>query len=208
MKLVKIFWVFILGCLFGWLVETVFTYFNTLNLQSRQGLIYGPFAPVYGLGAVSFYLVLPKLKSNLSIFFTSALLGSTVEYFCSFFQEYFFGTISWDYSGTFLNLNGRTNLTYCIIWGIIGLFFIKIIYPKINVIDKILNKSSFKYATAIVMLFMVFNITISSIAVYRQKQRLQNISAKTGVGAFLDTYYPDYIINRAYSNKTYKGVIR
>ncbi len=29
--------------------------------ESRQGLIYGPFTPVYGIGAIIYYLILRKI---------------------------------------------------------------------------------------------------------------------------------------------------
>ena len=202
--LIKVFWVFILGCLFGWVVETILNFLQTSNFQSRQGLIYGPFAQVYGLGAVSFYLVLPKLKSIWAIFFAAAILGGVVEYLCSFFQEYFFGTVSWDYTNLMFNLHGRTSLSYAIIWGILGIWFIKVIYPKLSIMDTILNRISFKYVTAFVALFMIFNIVISSMAGYRHRQRMQNITARNNLDMFLDQYYPDYIIDRVYANKIHK----
>ena len=55
----KIFWVFILGCLIGYIMEVSLNIYLTKNFETRQGLIYGPLAPVYGLGTLSFYLILP-----------------------------------------------------------------------------------------------------------------------------------------------------
>ncbi len=52
-------------------------------------------------------------------------MGGTLEYLCSFFQEILFGTISWNYSDLFLNLNGRTSILYCFYWGIIAVVFLK-----------------------------------------------------------------------------------
>ncbi len=104
-KLSKLLWIFILGCLAGYILEVAFNFVRTHNYETRQGLIYGPFAPVYGIGMVAFYLVLPKLNRIVDIFLMSTLLGGITEYLCSFFQEKLFGTISWDYSGMFLNIN-------------------------------------------------------------------------------------------------------
>ena len=117
-KFFKIFWVFIIGCLAGYILEVTWHFILTRGFQTRQGLIYGPFAPVYGLGTLAFYLVLPKIKNIFNIFWVSALLGGITEYLCSYFQEKLFGTISWDYSGLFMNLDGRTSITDRILWGI------------------------------------------------------------------------------------------
>ena len=43
----------------------------------------------------------------------------------SYFQELLFGTISWDYSNLWFNINGRTSLLHCTYWGIGGVLFMK-----------------------------------------------------------------------------------
>ena len=204
----KIFWVFILGCLTGFIVETAFTLLITGQFQLRQGVIYGPFAQVYGLGGVAFYLALPKIKGNIKTFFISMLLGATVEFTCSYLQEKIFGTVSWDYTGSLLNIQGRTNLMYGICWGFFGLFFIHAIFPRFEKIDLYLQKRSFKLVTAVFILFMIGNFTISSMAAYRQKERLQRITARNNIDRFLDNVYPDYVMNRVYSNKQQRSVIK
>ena len=65
------------------------------------------------------------------------LLGGIVEYLCSYFQELLFGTISWDYSNLWFNINGRTSLLHCTYWGIGGVLFMKYVMPLINHIDNI-----------------------------------------------------------------------
>ena len=45
----KLFWVFFIGCFVGVVIEVLFCIFVTEHrYESRQGLIYGPFNPVYG----------------------------------------------------------------------------------------------------------------------------------------------------------------
>ena len=127
--LIRIFWVFIIGSVFGFLAEMLYTLVYTRTLQIRQGLVYGPFVQVYGMGAVAYYILISNVKDSKKAFFYGMIMGGALEYLCSFFQEIFFGTISWDYSDLFMNLNGRTSLLYCVYWGIIAVAFLKIIYP-------------------------------------------------------------------------------
>ena len=86
--------------------------------ELRQGLIYGPFIPVYGIGAVIYYLILNNIniKSKWKIFLITMVLGGVTEYICSLVQEKVFGTISWDYSYLPFNFNGRTSLLHCTYW--------------------------------------------------------------------------------------------
>ena len=62
----KLFWIFLVGCVIGCLVEMLWCYLNEGFFESRQGLIYGPFSPVYGLGAVLFTLVMYRFKHSSS----------------------------------------------------------------------------------------------------------------------------------------------
>ena len=204
-KCFKIFWVFIIGCLAGYVLEVAWHLIRTQTFQTRQGLIYGPFAPVYGLGTLAFYLVLPKIKNIFNVFWVSALLGGITEYLCSYFQERLFGTISWDYSGLFMNLDGRTSITYCILWGILGIIFIKLIYPYIEkIFDKINMTVITKFVTAFAVVFMVFNISISSLAARRQYERREHIAPENEIDEFLDEHYPDEFMNKVYANKIEK----
>lgn len=74
--------------------------------ESRQGLIYGPFTPVYGIGGIAYYITfkLIKTRNKGKVFFVSMILGGLTEYIASYVQEKAFGTISWDYSYLLFNL--------------------------------------------------------------------------------------------------------
>lgn len=200
-KLIKIFWVFIIGSILGYLLETIVTLIKTGHYESRQGLIYGPFAQVYGIGIVTYYFALSNIKDLKKVFIIAMILGGIVEYMCSFIQEKIFGTVSWDYSHLLFNINGRTSLLYCIYWGIGGILFVKYISPLIEKLNKYIENNNFKIATAVLSIFMIYNITISSMAGYRQYERMNNISANSKLDTMLDKYYPDYKMNKIYANK-------
>ena len=57
-----IFWIFIIGSVFGFIAEMLYSTIFTRTLVIRQGLIYGPFVQVYGMGAVAYYLLIRKSK--------------------------------------------------------------------------------------------------------------------------------------------------
>ena len=82
-----IFWVFIIGSMIGYGVETIVAIIQNGHFASRQGLLYGPLIPVYGVGLVAYYLVISKIKDkgNLKIFIITMVLGGIVEYLFSFF---------------------------------------------------------------------------------------------------------------------------
>ncbi len=199
--IIKIFWIFIIGSVFGFVAEMLYATVYTRTLVIRQGLIYGPFVQVYGMGAVAYYFLIRKFKEPKDAFFAGSIMGGILEYLCSFFQEILFGTISWDYSKFFFNLNGRICLLYCIYWGIIAVAFLKIVYPWLEKIELLIYKKSIRILTVFLMIFMIFDITISALAANRQQERRKNIEPKNELDVFLDKNYPDELLDRIYNNK-------
>lgn len=196
-----IFWVFIIGSVFGFFAEMLYSTIFTRTLVIRKGLIYGPFIQIYGVGAVAYYLLISNVKEPKEAFTYGMIMGGILEYIGSFLQEILFGTISWDYSNMFFNLNGRTSLLYCFYWGIIAVAYLKIVYPWLKNIEPLLHKLSVKIFTVFLALFMTFDIGISCMAAARQEERRKDISPKNSLDEFIDKAYPDEYLDKIYNNK-------
>ncbi len=63
-ELIKIFWVFLIGSIIGCIVETLVGIIFDHSFKIRQGLIYGPFIPVYGIGAIMYYFIVSRIKDT------------------------------------------------------------------------------------------------------------------------------------------------
>ncbi len=196
----KIFWLFMVGCVFGCVFEMVNHFIHYGDWVSRRGLIYGPLNPVYGLGLVFFVIFLSKIKNPALIFLGGMLLGGGCEYLCSLVQEKVFGTLSWDYSHQLFNIGGRTSLKYMLIWGVLALVVMKIVYPFLsNLIEKMPVKTG-NILTIILIVFMVANIIISVTACLRQSERASGMAPSNKVELFLDKHYPDKRLNNIFQN--------
>lgn len=198
----KLVWIFTVGCLIGFAVETVWCYVQYGHFESRKGLIYGPFSPVYGFGAVLLTLALYPLrgKNGLAVFAASAVIGAAFEFLCSWLQEKVFGTISWEYSDTPLNLGGRTNLQYAVFWGLLGLIFIKHTYPFLSGwIERIPNRAG-KIITWVLVVLLVLDMLISSLAVRRWTNRSLGQPPANAISGLLDRLYPDDLMEFIYPN--------
>lgn len=198
----KIFWIFIFGCIFGCVME-MFLHFIQHNgeLVSRKGLIYGPFNPVYGIGAVIFTIFLCKRKNIFAIFFLAAILGGAFEFLCSYLQEKIFGTISWDYSDEPLNIEGRTSALYMFYWGCLGVVYAKLVYPFLSkLIEKVPVKVG-NIATRVMVIFMIIDCIISFAASYRQEERKDGIKPQNEVEKIIDKEYPDSRMDEIYENE-------
>lgn len=196
----KLFLLFVAGSVIGCIMETCFALVYVGHFEIRVGLVYGPFIPVYGLGAVLLTLALSRFykSSFIGLFVISGAIGATFEYFCSWIQEMLFGTISWDYSDMPFNIDGRTSLAYAVVWGILGVIWVRELYPAFSrLIEKIPVKIGY-LLTLILTVFMVFNVVISCAAQWRADARSQGEPAATAFERYLDKHFDDDYLNMIY----------
>lgn len=196
----KLFILFVIGSFLGTCIETIYAPFAEGHFELRVGVIYGPFIPVYGGGAVLLTVVLYKLYklSDTLIFIISAFLGAFFEYVCSWFQETVLGTVSWDYSNMPLNINGRTSLLYACVWGFLGLIWVRYLYPFIaKWIEKIPKKPG-AIITAFLTIFMLYNAFITITSVYRWEQRSEGIAPSNSFEKYLDEKYNNERMKRLF----------
>ena len=203
----KLFWIFLISSFIGVVVETLWCLIVQHKFEIRWGLIYGPFNPVYGFGAVIMTVCLNRVKflRDRWIFLICMVIGATFEYLCSLFQELAFNTTSWDYSGMDSNFNGRTSILFAFFWGILGLVWLKSIYPRLSrVIEKIPSKVGI-VLTWILFVYMLLNMTISVLAVWRQSQRAVGVESDSVINTFLDENYTDDFLKVMYPNMVSKS---
>ena len=202
MTFYKLFWVFFIGCFAGVVLETIYCLIQRGHYESRVGLIYGPFNLVYGIGALCLSGALYQFRNRGRVFsFVGGfVVGSVVEYACSWFHEVCFVSTSWDYSNMPYNLNGRICLLYSIFWGILGIFWIKDIYPRLaKWILKIPNKVG-KPLTWVLLVFMVFNSVMTLFTSLRWTARREGIEPRNAFEAYLDEHYPDERMQKIFAN--------
>lgn len=198
-----IFYLFIFGCIFGWIVEGIWTLLKRHILMNHSALVIGPFNVVYGVGAVVLTLMLYKIKDAgiFKIFKTSFITGSILEYMMSFLMEYMLGFVAWDYSRKFLNINGRICLLYSTFWGFLGILWIKIIYPKLkNIIDK-QNHRIGKKVMYFLIVFLFFDTLLTFSAVNRGKEFEKGIPPSNKYEEFLDNNFSTSYLNNMYNNR-------
>lgn len=205
----RIFLFFFIGCIIGVYYEQILTLIVDGVWESRKGIIYGPFNPIYGFGFAGFVLLLGKNNLKRKWYLTylySCLIGGVAEYSLSLIGEFLFHANSWDYTGYFLNIGGRTTIPYMLIWGLGGLVFMKLIYPPLSrLISKIPYKIG-KIVLPILVVFMALNMFVSYTALIRQGQRLQGKDPITPLGELYDKVYTDEFLKKVYPNMKHETI--
>ena len=198
----KIFLLFVIGCVLGDLTETVFCRITAGVWMSRSSLVWGPFSIVWGLAIAlaTWFLYNYRDRSDGFLFAFGTFLGGAYEYICSVFTEIVFGKVFWDYSDIPFNLGGRINLLYCFFWGIAAVVWLKKFYPVISRwIEKIPMKFG-KIITWILIVFMVANMLVSTLALARYDERAHQKPAANAIEQTIDAHFPDARMEKIYPN--------
>ncbi len=200
----NLFWIFVVCCVLGLIIETVyhFAVVDPGHYQDRAGMLYGPFSPIYGFGAVLMTIALNRFhkKSFIIIFLVSALIGGTFEYLTSWFMQYAFGIVAWDYTGTWLSIDGRTNGMFMIMWGFLGLVWIKMLLPQMLKLVNLIPWN-WRYAvTTVCAALMIANGAMTLIALDSWYGRMAGKTPDTAISEFCAEHYSDEFMQNRFQS--------
>ncbi len=206
----NLFWVFFVCSVLGLILEEVW-YMVVVDpgvYQDRAGMLFGPFSPIYGFGAVLMTMALNRFykKNPLIIFLVSALIGGAFEVFVGWFMQTSFGVVSWSYSHIRLFgmpdpiavlTGGRTCTPFACMWGLGGLIWIKVLLPRLL---KLINMIPWKRrysATVILTAVMLIDGVMTLQSLDYWYQRVNGTVRNIPVAQFYDKHFDnEYMENR------------
>lgn len=198
----NLFWIFVVCCVLGLMIETVYHFLvvNPGHYQDRAGLLFGPFSPIYGCGAVLMTIFLNRFhKSNwLVIFLVAAVIGGAFEAFVSLFMQYAFGAVAWDYSNMPGSLfGGRTCLPFMACWGLLGVVWIKLLLPFMLRLVNFIPWNWRYMLTTVAACFMLVDAVMTLQALDCWYMRLSHDPIDTPIQQFYDREFGDtYMADR------------
>ena len=156
--------IFLSMSVFGWLWEVgmhLVSYGEFVN----RGALHGPWLPIYGTGAVLILTVLNRFRRNPALEFGATIvLCGFLEYMTSLVMEIATGgTKWWDYSGYYLNLNGRICAEGLLVFGIGGLAIVYVIAPMIDDLVSRFNEKKVMAVCTVLMVLFLADVVYSQI---------------------------------------------
>ena len=207
----NLFWVFVVCCFLGLIIETIYhmVVVDPGVYQDRAGMLFGPFSPIYGFGALLMTIALNRFyKANpIIIFVVSAVIGGLFEAATSLFMQIGFGAVAWDYSGsTIFGLfpdpiaeifGGRTSTLFMCMWGALGFVWIKLCLPRLLSLINLIPWKLRYSLTAVCAVLMLVNGVMTLQALDCWYERLSGVSATAPVEEFYAKYFDnDYMQHR------------
>jgi uncharacterized membrane protein len=146
-KIKKYYLIFMMYAIIGWIYEVFLEVVVYRWGFTNRGVMFGPYCPVYGFGALLFIFTVYKLLKNKStkqklllipvVFLLCMLEATLLELITSYICELTSGSWPWQtYKDYKINFQGRIALSPSIRFGIGGVVFLYILQP---LFEKLLN---------------------------------------------------------------------
>lgn len=129
-SLIMLFFIF---AFIGWVWEV------SLHLVSdgefvNRGVLHGPWLPIYGAGGILILTLLYRFRKHpVAEFISTVVVCGIVEYGTSYYLEITHnGKKWWDYTGYFLNINGRICAEGLLVFGLGGMAIVYLLAPLLD----------------------------------------------------------------------------
>lgn len=195
---------FFIASILGLIIEEVWMYITEGLTESRVGLVWGPFSPLYGSGAIILTLIFFYMRKKGAkwwlIFIVSMAVGGLLEQIVGWGMYTFMGASSWDYSAVPGAITQWVAVPFLFFWGILGLVWAKILMPEM--LFAIGKKTTKRQAVFITLLsvYLIADIFMTLACFERLAERGQGIPPSGPFEEWIDTHYSDEFIENRFEN--------
>lgn len=162
---------YLLNCFFiysflGFIIESIYNLIVSGHFSS--GILYGPWTPVYGFGAVLTIIISKKVFKNmhknkiietLVNFIILMIVLTLLEWLGGLLIEKFFHETIWNYKNDKYNIGKYISLKMSLIWGLLSIFTIYFIKPIVDKLEIYIPK----IITIILTLLFIIDLIITTI---------------------------------------------
>lgn len=156
----------------GWVIEVIYRSITQRRFVNA-GFLFGPFIPIYGLGAAA-AIILEYILSGWHLIPRFIILGvvlTALEYLVGFFAEKIFKLTLWDYSENKLNLHGRVCLPFSILWTVLAFIFVMFIHPEALGRVSLVDDAHLKTAALLFLIYFTvdYSFSVVSLSAFRRR---------------------------------------
>lgn len=194
--------IFLVASVLGLILETIWMFVAYGVLESRVGLVWGPFSPLYGCGAVLLTVVLWRLRDQPTwmIFLISAGLGGILEQLAGWSMETVMHAWSWSYLHFPDHITQWVAWRFLIVWGLLGVAWCKVIMPEL--LYRIGEPTSRRQAVVVSSLtaFIALDIAMTVACFWRAGKREEGVPPQNVFEEYVDRHFGDEFIKGKFEN--------
>lgn len=202
--------IFTVCSIFGLLLEEVWMLITMGLTESRAGLVWGPFSPLYGFGALILTFVCFYLRKNgaqlWQVFLTSMAMGGLLEQTTGWAMETYLGAISWDYIAGHIPgaITKWVAFPFLLLWGLLGCLWFTRIMPEI--LWRIGYATTRRKVVFVSLLgaYLALDITMTVACFNRRAERDVGIPPQDAFEAWVDDHFSDQFMSQRFGNMVFE----
>lgn len=196
--------IFFVGCMAGLLIEEVWMLATSGLTESRVGLVWGPFSPLYGFGAVLLTILSFALRRAHArawqVFLASAVVGGVLEQLAGWSMSALFDAESWTYLHLPDHITQWVAWRFLVMWGVLGLVWCRSVMPRLLYQIGMPTARRQVIFVALVATYLVADIAMTLVCFDRKAERDAGVPPSNPFEEWVDTNYSDEFIAGRFQN--------
>lgn len=194
--------IFTVASIGGLVMETLWVRFAMGVWQQRYGMVWGPFSPLYGVGAVLLTACLWKLRKRpvWVIFLVSMLLGTALEQATGMLIDEVLHATSWSYSHLPDAITKYVSLHMSIFWGLLGWVWCRVCLPEALWLIGEPKRRGELVLVAVLTAFLILDGLMTIAVTMRKTARDAGIPPANAIERHIDEYYDDRFVSERFEN--------
>lgn len=198
--------VFLVGSVAGLILEQLWMLATAGLTESRVGLVWGPFSPLYGVGATILTVVCFELRSHRAgtaqVFLASLLIGGMLEQLTGWGMATFLDAQSWSYAALPDAITPWVAWRFLIFWGLLGLLWWRLLMPPLLYTIGMPTTRRQVIFLSLLVVYLVADIGMTGVCFARRAARDAGVPPANAFEQWVDVHYSDAFIAARFQNLT------
>ena len=203
--------IFFIGSVLGLVLEEVWMLITAGLTESRVGLVWGPFSPLYGTGAVLLTFVTFDMRRHRmpswAVFLACMVVGGLLEQITGWAMETFMGAVSWDYiaGGVPGAITKWVAVPFLFFWGLLGYVWYRFVMPGLLYTLGVPTTRRKAIFVTVLGVYLGLDIFMTLMCFGRRAERDAGVPASNGFEEWVDENYSNAFMSERFQNMVIEG---
>lgn len=199
--------IFFIASILGLILEEVWMFITAGLTESRVGLVWGPYSPLYGVGALLLTFICFGLRRHhapwWAIFLVSMAVGGGLEQLAGWAMESYMGAVSWDYTGVPGCITKWVAVPFLFFWGVLGLVWAKVVMPELLFRIGVATTRRQVVFVGLLGAYLAADIFMTLAVFDRVHDRELGIAPENGLEQYIDENYTQEFVEERFQNMSF-----